>query len=221
MKKALKYISIGVVIILLAFLSIGLLHPSIEYINSVEIDATVEEVFDVFTDESLASEWLIGYKGYEILEGAPHVPGSKFLMKFEHVTFRDTTYDVDSIVSKEIILSLKNPKRDTVFFKDTVMTLQKTECLVDNVQAFEFTETLTVFKENEELSFDMITDMFTGSVKVEFAGNNPCTVTATTSNTGNNIFYKSLFHLSKSMFVEQSQLNYDLLKDLIEKRDEQ
>ena len=183
MKKALKYISIGVVIILLACLSIGLLHPSIEYTNSVEIDATVEEVFDVFTDENLASEWLIGYKGYEILEGAPNVPGSEFLMKFEHATIDENN--------------------------DTT------------VMAFEFTETLTVFKENVEFSFDMITDMFTGSVKVEFAGSNPCTVTATTSNTGNNIFYKSLFHLSESMFVEQSQLNYDLLKDLIEKRDEQ
>ncbi|MAO45588.1 MAG: hypothetical protein CL823_00390 [Crocinitomicaceae bacterium] len=218
MKKALKYISIGVVIILLAYLSIGLLHPSIEYTNSVVIDATVEEVFDVFTDESLASEWMIGYKGYEILEGAPHAPGSKFLMKFEHVIFRDTTYDVDSLVSKEIILSLENPKRDTVIFQDTLMLLQKTECLVDNVQPFEFIETLTVFKENEEFSFDMVTDMYTGSVKVEFAGSNPCTVTATTSNTGSNIFYKSLFYLSESIFVEQSQLNYDLLKDLIEKR---
>ena len=109
MKKALKYISIGVVIILLACLSIGLLHPSIEYTNSVEIDATVEEVFDVFTDENLASEWLIGYKGYEILEGAPNVPGSEFLMKFEHATIDENN--------------------------DTT------------VMAFEFTETLTVFKE--------------------------------------------------------------------------
>ncbi|MBM55313.1 MAG: hypothetical protein CMB32_02005 [Euryarchaeota archaeon] len=66
MKKVLKYFLLTVVVVLLGFFSIGLLHPSYSYTNSIEIDCTLEEAFAAFTDESRAHEWLIGYQGYEI-----------------------------------------------------------------------------------------------------------------------------------------------------------
>lgn len=146
------------------------MHPSYSYTNSIEIDSTVEEAFEAFTDESRAHEWLIGYKGYEILEGEPHKPGSKFLMKFE-----------------------------------------------TEGQEMTFVETLTAFKENEEFTFDMETEYFTGSVQVLFEGSNPCTMTTHTYNEGTSTFYCSMFYLMKSAMQEQSQKNYDLLKDMIEK----
>lgn len=81
--RALKYIFIGLAVVILSFLSIGLLHPSLTYENTFTVDASLDHSFDVFTNDSLGPDWLIGYKSYEILEGEPHVPGSKFLMKFE------------------------------------------------------------------------------------------------------------------------------------------
>jgi hypothetical protein len=84
MKKALKYFLLTIVVVILGFFSIGIIHPSYTYTNSIEIDCTVEEAFAAFTDESIANEWLIGYKGCEIKEGEPHKPGSKFLIKFEN-----------------------------------------------------------------------------------------------------------------------------------------
>lgn len=81
--NALKYILISLGVVILAFLSMGIIHPSFTYENSVQVNATVDHSFDIFTTDSLGPEWLIGLKGYEVLEGAPHQPGSKFLMKFE------------------------------------------------------------------------------------------------------------------------------------------
>lgn len=80
--KALKYIFIGIAVVVLAFLSLGIIHPSFTYENSIHVDASVEHSFDVFTNDSLGPEWLIGLEGYDVLEGEPHKPGSKFLMKF-------------------------------------------------------------------------------------------------------------------------------------------
>lgn len=167
--RALKYIFIGFVVVILGFFSLGLIHSSFTYTNTVEIDATVEQTFEVFTNESLASEWLLGYKGYEILEGAQYIPGSKFLMKFEQ-----------------------------------------------EGQAVEFVEVLRVFEENKEFTFDMETGFFNGEVQILFSGTSPTTLTATTVTAGTNIMYRSMFYLMKSMLQEQSQKNYELLKDLVE-----
>ena len=169
MKKVLKYFVLTIVILSLGFLSIGLIHPSYTYTNTIEIDCTVEEAFEAFTDESRSHEWLIGYQGYDILEGEPHKPGSKFLLKFE-----------------------------------------------TEGQKIQFTETLTAFKENEEFSCDMETEYFTGSVQVLVEGSNPCTLTAHSTIEGLTLFNRSLFYLMKSAMKDQSQKNYDLLKEMIE-----
>lgn len=81
--NALKYIFIGLGVVILAFFSIGLMHPSFNYENEVQINSNIEHSFEVFTNDSLGPQWLTGLKGYEVIEGAPHQPGSKFLMKFE------------------------------------------------------------------------------------------------------------------------------------------
>jgi len=78
-----KFALIGLIGITLAFFSLGFFHPSFNYQNQVEVDASVEESFKVFTNDSLASEWLVGYVGKEILSGNEHVVGSRFLMHFE------------------------------------------------------------------------------------------------------------------------------------------
>ena len=169
MKKVLKYFILTSVILALGFFSIGLIHPSYTYTNKIEIDCTEEEAFEAFTDESRDHEWLIGYQGYDIIQGEPHKPGSKFLMKFEA-----------------------------------------------DGKKFQFTETLTTFKENEEFSFDMESEYFTGSVQVLVEGSNPCTLTAHSTIEGLSLSKRSMLYLMKSVMKDQSQKNYDLLKEMIE-----
>lgn len=81
--KALKYMLIGFGIVILAFFSMGLMHSSFTYENEIQVTSSIKHSFETFTNDSLGPEWLIGLKGYEVLEGAPQQPGSKFLMKFE------------------------------------------------------------------------------------------------------------------------------------------
>lgn len=171
MKKAIKYFVIGIVVAVLAFLSIGFLHPSFEYENEISVEAHVERVYEIFTNESLSSEWLLGFKGHEVLEGEPLTVGAKFLMKFE-----------------------------------------------TDGQPYEFVETMTVIEENVEFSFDIDSDMFDMSVQILFSEKDGVTtLTSTTYTRGRNVLYRSFWYILKGVFQEQSQMNYDLLKVVIER----
>tara|TARA_B110000977_G_scaffold53501_1_gene72747 strand:+ start:324 stop:872 length:549 start_codon:yes stop_codon:yes gene_type:complete len=168
-----KFTLIGLIGITLAFLSLGFFHPSFSYQNQVEVDASVEESFKVFTNESLASEWLVGYVGKEILSGKELVVGSRFLMHFEQ-----------------------------------------------DGKKIHFTEELKEYTENEKFVFEMETDFFTSTIGIYFEGNDENTTIKTfTTSEGNNLFYRSMFYLLKSAFQQQAQVNYDLLKELIEKQE--
>ncbi|MEZ7838465.1 MAG: SRPBCC family protein [Flavobacteriales bacterium] len=168
-----KFTLIGLIGITLAFFSLGFLHPSFSYQNQVEVDASVEESFKTFTNEALASEWLHGYVGKEILSGKELVVGSRFLMKFEQ-----------------------------------------------DGEEIEFIETLTEYTENEKFVFEMETDFFKGTVGIYFEGNaERTTIKVFTTSEGKNLFYRSMFYLLKSAFQQQAQVNYDLLKELIEKQE--
>ena len=169
MKTALKYLTLSVIIIILGLLSLGLLHPSFTYSNKITIDSSVEEAFTAFTDEKRAGEWITGYIEYDIIEGKPQKPGSKFLLKF----------DVDG-------------------------------------NKMEHTKILTSFKQNDEINFEIATEYFNSSVEVKFSGSYPCTIEATTVISGNNVIYCSMFYLVQSALKDQTQKNYDLLKDMIE-----
>jgi uncharacterized protein (UPF0128 family) len=86
-------------------------------------------------------------------------------------------------------------------------------------QTIEMIEELKEIKENEKFIFDMETDFFTGTVEIYFEGNDEkTTITAYSTMTGSNILYQSMFYLLKSGLQKQSQTNYDLLKEVIEKQ---
>ena len=168
--KFVKFTLIGLIGITLAFLSLGLFHPTVQHENQVEINAAIEKSYTIFMADSLRSEWLIGYVGYEILSGTPNTAGFRYLITFEN---EGQTY--------QMIEEVKN------------------------------------IKENENYIFDMETDLFTGTVEVYFEGNKEnTTMKVYSSISGSNIFYRSMFYLMKSVFQKQSQMNYDLLKRVIE-----
>lgn len=166
-----KYTLLGLIGITLAFFSLGFFHDSTTYENQVTVNASVEDSYAIFIDESLAAEWLIGYTRSEVISGERLRPGSRFLMTFEQ-----------------------------------------------GGQEFQFIEELKEIKENEKFIFDMETELFNGTVEIYFEGNaEETTIKTYTTMEGTNLFYKSLMYIMNSSMKEQSQINYDLLKELIEK----
>jgi len=165
-----KFTLLGLVGITLAFLSLGFFHTNFQYENQIEINSSVAESYATFLNDSLKSEWLVGYVGNEILSGVALTPGHRVLMTFEQ-----------------------------------------------NGQAFEMIEELKGIKENEKFIFDMETELLTGTIEIYFEGNDEKTTMKVYSTmTGSNIFYRSMFYLLKSGLQKQSQMNYDLLKKVIE-----
>ena len=62
----------------------------------------------------------------------------------------------------------------------------------------------------------MEAEYFTGSVQVLVEGSNPCTLTAHSTIEGLSLSKRSMLYLMKSVMKDQSQKNYDLLKEMIE-----
>ena len=165
-----KYTLIGLIAITLSFFSFGLFHPTIEYENQIELRTSIEKSYDIFIQDSLRSEWLNSYIGYEVLSGTPNTEGARLLIKYEN---NGDTYEMIHIVKS--------------------------------------------FKENEKYIFDMETEMFNGTVKIYFEGDNKnTTINIYSSISGTNLFYQSMFYIMKSVFQKQSQMEYELLKEVIE-----
>jgi len=78
-----KFTLLGLVGITLAFLSLGFFHTNFQYENQVEINASVEDSYATFINDSLRSEWLLGYVENETLSGIKLRPGHRRLLKFE------------------------------------------------------------------------------------------------------------------------------------------
>lgn len=165
-----KFTLVGLIGVTLTFMSLGFFHPSFQYENTIEVDASVEQSYKTFTNDTLNAEWLPGFIGVEVLSGAPLVPGSRFLITFEQ-----------------------------------------------DGERMSMVEVLREVKENEKFIVDMETEVFTGSIAVYFEGDTQkSTVKVYTSIEGSTLFYRSMFYLLKGSLQKQSQLNYDLLKELIE-----
>ncbi len=83
----------------------------------------------------------------------------------------------------------------------------------------EIIEVLKEAQENEKYIFDMLTDVFDGTIEVYFEGGEQKTVLKIfTTIKGSNVFYRSMFYLLKGALQKQAQTNYDLLKVVIEKQ---
>ena len=78
-----KYTLVGLISITLAFLSLGFFHTEFKYVNELDINASPEKVYVVFTNEELKSKWLSGYSGSETLAGVPSQSGHRKLLTFK------------------------------------------------------------------------------------------------------------------------------------------
>jgi len=87
---------------------------------------------------------------------------------------------------------------------------------------FIMTETVTAFEPNELFAFIIENEMLTTEVEVRFIEEDSKTIiTSTNKVVGKNIIMRSTFPFFKSHFQEHAQGNYDKLKKLIEKTEQQ
>jgi hypothetical protein len=137
-----KFTLIGLIGITLAFFSLGFFHPSFQYENQVEVQASVEDSYRIFTNESLAHEWLYGYKGQEILKGKPLIPGSRFLMKFDE---SGRSYEF----IEELVAVKENEKfifdMETDFFNGKVEVYFEGDISTTTIKAFTTVEAHNLF----------------------------------------------------------------------------
>ena len=81
--KVLRYILGLIVLLLIAFFTLGFLNPEISYETRTEIQASVEETFAVFNDPERMGEWLVGFHSMENISGNDNEVGSKWKLRFE------------------------------------------------------------------------------------------------------------------------------------------
>jgi len=80
--KILKIAAGILLILILAFLAVGLFSPEFAYENSVTIDRPPEQVWKVFTDQDRMGDWLEGLERVENLGGQPLQVGSRWKLVF-------------------------------------------------------------------------------------------------------------------------------------------
>jgi hypothetical protein len=76
--KFLKYLFITVVVLVLAFLAVGFIHPEVEYGSEIVVNKSLEEAWAVSQDESKYHLWLEGFQSMELIDGEYGQEGSKY-----------------------------------------------------------------------------------------------------------------------------------------------
>ena len=74
--KYLKYILIGIILLVVVFFGRGLITSSIEYDGEVVINKPAKECWAVMSDASRISEWLPSIQKMELVSGEPQTVGA-------------------------------------------------------------------------------------------------------------------------------------------------
>jgi len=106
--KAIKIIVVLISIIVVGFLSIGLLIKETQYTTSVKIEKPLAFVYTEFNDTSKRKEWITDFKSIEILEEKLGKTGSTY-----KVTVNNNGQDM---TMKEKILAFIPNEKVTLFY---------------------------------------------------------------------------------------------------------
>ena len=140
--KVLLYTFLGLVLL---FLIIGLLKPSVSYGHEIKVNKPVEEAWAVTQDESKYAQWLDGFQSIELISGEKNAEGSKYkvivdpgegqpefemietlvsLKEFEHVTmsFDSEAMDFLQTISFKEEDGLTSVKTDSKVIGKNIMT---------------------------------------------------------------------------------------------------
>ncbi len=76
--KALKYFSYFILILFILFIITGFVFGDIKYSSQITINQPVENVWNIFLDDSQQEHWVHNFESIKTIEGSNEVPGSKF-----------------------------------------------------------------------------------------------------------------------------------------------
>lgn len=76
--RALKIIGIVLTVIIVVFLSVGLIVPSYEYDSSIEVNAPVEKCWSTFHDITKMDQWIKGFESLTLKSGDSLAVGSVY-----------------------------------------------------------------------------------------------------------------------------------------------
>ena len=111
--KLFKYVSIGVIILIILLLIIGLALPSVDYSNRIEVSKSPEQAWVVFADENKMADWMYGFKSIKKISGEENMPGSKY----ELVIIEGGE---DLVLTEEIIAYKENELYSFKFYNEDV-----------------------------------------------------------------------------------------------------
>ena len=112
--KYLKYLLAIIALILIIFVAKGFVHPSISYSSEIMVEKSVEEAWQVMSDESKISQWLKGMKEMEHISGEKGKVGAVTQYTFDQ-------NGQESIISETITSLSENQHISMDFVMENVM----------------------------------------------------------------------------------------------------
>ncbi|HMU77069.1 MAG: SRPBCC family protein [Bacteroidetes bacterium] len=165
MNTAVKYTLAGIAAVILGFISLGIIHPEIEYESRVQINAPIAKAFDIFTDTAMMKHWMPGFVSFKPLEGEIHTKGSKQLLVLnlnnEKIEITETLedYSYPKLYQFHAQNTLLNSTNTIIFEGDSLqcnMTI-KTKASGNNFMLrsmFVFTE--PIFKQQQDSTYTLL-----------------------------------------------------------------
>ncbi|HOZ81310.1 MAG TPA: SRPBCC family protein [Bacteroidia bacterium] len=165
MNAAVKYTLAGIAAVILGFVSLGIIHPEIEYESRVQISAPVTKAFDIFIDTSMMKHWMPGFVSFKPLEGKMLTKGSKQLLVLnlnnEQIEITETVedYSYPKFYKFHAQNTLLNSTNTIIFEGDSIhcsLTV-KTKASGNNFMLrsmFVFTE--PIFKQQQDSTYTLL-----------------------------------------------------------------
>lgn len=118
--KILKYLFLIILVLLLLFIVLGLIKPSIQYGHEVSVNKTIEEAWAVHQDETRLSEWIKGFISIDLLSGQAGEVNSTYKVTINPGEGQENFEMIETILSK------KDLEQMTIHFDSEMMDFTQT-----------------------------------------------------------------------------------------------
>ena len=99
--KILKYILIVLAVLVVIFIAIGFIVPTVEYGHEITVDKPLKEAWAVSQDETKFAQWLEGYKSIELISGEKGKVGSKYKVVVNPGEGQEDFEMIETVVAKK------------------------------------------------------------------------------------------------------------------------
>ena len=99
--KFLKYLLIPTVVLVLAFIAVGFIHPEVDYGSEIVVNKPLEEAWAVSEDADKYHLWLDGFKSMYLIEGEYGTVGSKYKIIVNPGDGQEDFEMVETVISRE------------------------------------------------------------------------------------------------------------------------